>query len=177
MQINFQPFTVNKRFPLTISRGTTAQTTNVWLKIAQEGIEGWGEASPFGVGNYRQTTEQIINTIEQIIPIFQKFSPWQRQEIESLLEQMQIPSAVKAALDMALQDWLGKRLGLPLWQLWGLNKSAIVSTSVTIGINSPAGAKARTQDWLQFMDVQLFKVKLGSTQGIEADQKMLLAVR
>ena len=177
MQINFQPFTVNKRFPLTISRGTTAQSTNIWLQIAQEGIEGWGEASPFGVGNYRQTTEQIINTIEQIIPILQKFSPWQRQEIESLLEQMQIPSAVKAALDMALHDWIGKRLGLPLWQLWGLNKSAIVSTSVTIGINSPAGAKARTQDWLQFMDVQLFKVKLGSTQGIEADQKMFLAVR
>jgi L-alanine-DL-glutamate epimerase-like enolase superfamily enzyme len=59
MQINFQTFTVNKRFPLTISRGTTAQTTNIWLQLTAEGIEGWGEASPFGVGNHRQSTEKI----------------------------------------------------------------------------------------------------------------------
>ncbi|MTJ55152.1 dipeptide epimerase [Anabaena sp. UHCC 0253] len=176
MQINFQSFTVNKRFPLTISRGTTAQTTNIWLQIAQEGIVGWGEASPFGVGNHRQSTEQIQEGLQQITPILQKFSPWQRQEIEAVLERMQIPSAVKAAVDMALHDWLGKRVDLPLWKLWGLDKNAIAPTSVTIGINSPAGAKARTQDWLQFMDVQLLKVKLGSTEGIEADQKMLLAV-
>ena len=50
MQINFQTFTVNKQFPLTISRGTTAQTTNIWLQITAEEITCWGEASPFGVG-------------------------------------------------------------------------------------------------------------------------------
>ncbi|MCX5982950.1 MAG: dipeptide epimerase [Nostocales cyanobacterium LacPavin_0920_SED1_MAG_38_18] len=177
MQINFQTFTVNKRFPLTISRGTTTQTTNIWLQITAEEIAGWGEASPFGVGNHRQSTDKIQENLQQIIPALQKYSPWQRQEIEALLEQMQIPSAVKAAVDMALHDWLGKRVNLPLWQLWGLDKNVIVPTSVTIGINSPAGARARTGDWLQFMDVQLLKVKLGSTEGIEADQKMLLAVR
>ena len=149
MQINFQTFTVNKRFPLTISRGTTAQTTNIWLQITAEGITGWGEASPFGVGNHRQSTEKTQETLQQIIPTLQKYSPWQRQEIEALLEQMQIPSAVKAAVDMALHDWLGKRVNLPLWQLWGLDKNAIAPTSVTIGINSPAGARARTRDWLQ----------------------------
>jgi len=44
MQIEVKTFTVNKRFPLTISRGTTTQTTNIWVKIFQDGIEGWGEA-------------------------------------------------------------------------------------------------------------------------------------
>jgi L-alanine-DL-glutamate epimerase-like enolase superfamily enzyme len=177
MKISFQTFTVNKRFPLTISRGTTSQTTNIWLQITDEEIIGWGEASPFGVGNHRQSTEQMQETLQQIIPRLQKFSPWQHQEIEAVLEQMQVPSAVRAALDMALHDWLGKRVNLPLWQLWGLDKNAIVPTSVTIGINSPAGAKARTRDWLEFMDVQLFKVKLGSPAGITADQEMLLAVQ
>ena len=41
MQIQLETFTVNKRFPLTISRGTTAKTTNVWVKISEDGIEGW----------------------------------------------------------------------------------------------------------------------------------------
>ncbi|MEH2138451.1 dipeptide epimerase [Nostoc sp.] len=177
MQINVNLFTVNKRFPLTISRGTTAQTTNVWVRISDDGIEGWGEASPFGVGNHRQSTDTIKDSLDQIVPLLQAFSPLQRQQIEQVLIQNQIPSAARAALDMAMHDWLGKRVELPLWQIWGLDRNQIVPTSVTIGINSPEGARARARDWLQFTDVRLFKVKLGSPDGIDADQKMLLAVR
>ncbi|WP_071188397.1 dipeptide epimerase [Trichormus sp. NMC-1] len=177
MQINVKIFTVNKRFPLTISRGTTVQTTNIWVQISEDGIAGWGEASPFGVGNHRQSTDTIQQSLLQITPVLQKFHPWQRQEIEELLTQQRVPSAVRAALDMALYDWMGKSINLPLWQIWGLNRDAIVPTSVTIGINSPAGAAARARDWLQFMDVSLFKVKLGSIEGINADRQMLLAVR
>lgn len=177
MQINVKLFTVNKRFPLTISRGTTAQTTNVWVRISHDRIEGWGEASPFGVGNHRQSTDAIKNTLEQVVPLLQTFSPLQRQEIEQVLIQNQVPSAARAALDMAMHDWLGKRVGLPLWQIWGLDRNQIVPTSVTIGINSPEGARARARDWLKFTDVRLFKVKLGSPDGIDADKKMLLAVR
>ncbi|WP_414571718.1 dipeptide epimerase [Nostoc sp. CCY 9925] len=177
MQINVNLFIVNKRFPLTISRGTTAQTTNVWVRISQDGIEGWGEASPFGVGNHRQSTDTIKDALEQVIPLLQPFSPLQRQEVEQVLSQNQAPSAVKAALDIAMHDWLGKRVGLPLWQIWGLDRHAIVPISLTIGINSPEGAIARAKDWLNFTDVRIFKVKLGSPDGIEADRKMLLAVR
>ncbi|MDZ8027149.1 MAG: dipeptide epimerase [Nostoc sp. DedQUE11] len=177
MQINVNLFTVNKRFPLTISRGTTAQTTNVWVRISQDGIKGWGEASPFGVGNHRQSTDTIKDSLEQVIPLLQPFSPLQRQEVEQVLSQNQAPSAVKAALDIAMHDWLGKRVGLPLWQIWGLDRHAIVPISLTIGINSPEGAIARAKDWLNFTDVRIFKVKLGSPDGIEADRKMLLAVR
>ncbi|MBN3895061.1 MAG: dipeptide epimerase [Nostoc sp. NOS(2021)] len=177
MQINVNLFTVNKRFPLTISRGTTAQTTNVWVRISHDRIEGWGEASPFGVGNHRQSTDTIKDALQQVVPLLQPFSPLQRQQIEQILTQNQIPSAARAALDMAMHDWLGKRVGLPLWQIWGLDRNQIVPTSVTIGINSPEAARARARDWLQFTDVRLFKVKLGSPDGIDADKKMLLAVR
>ncbi|MEH2246311.1 dipeptide epimerase [Nostoc sp.] len=177
MQINVNLFTVNKRFPLTISRGTTAQTTNIWVRISDDGIEGWGEASPFGVGNHRQSTDAIKDALEQVVSLLQTFSPLQRQQIEQVLTQNQVPSAARAALDMAMHDWLGKRVGLPLWQIWGLDRNIIVPTSVTIGINLPEGARARARDWLQFTDVRLFKVKLGNPDGIDADKKMLLAVR
>jgi L-alanine-DL-glutamate epimerase-like enolase superfamily enzyme len=177
MQLKVNLFTVNKRFPLTISRGTTAQTTNVWVTIFQDGIEGWGEASPFGVGNTSQSTDTTTTHLQQLAPVLEPFHPLQRQQIEEIFTKQQIPSAVRAALDMAMYDWLGKHIGLPVWQIWGLDRHIIVPTSVTIGINSPAGAKARVRDWLQFMDVRLFKVKLGNPDGIDADQKMLLAVR
>ncbi|MBD2344639.1 dipeptide epimerase [Anabaena subtropica] len=177
MQVEVILFTVNKRFPLTISRGTTAQTTNVWVKIVHDDIEGWGEASPFGVGNHRQSTDTIKDFLQQLVPFLQPFSPLQRQEIEQVFIKYQVPSAVRAALDMAMHDWLGKLVGLPLWQIWGLDRHAIVPTSVTIGINTPQGAKIRTRDWLEFTDVSLLKVKLGSPDGIEADKQMLLAVQ
>lgn len=177
MQIEVNTFTVNKRFPLTIARGTTAQTTNVWVKISQDGIEGWGEASPFSVGAGGQSTQIIKDALQQVAPMLQAYNPLQRSLIEQVLNKAQVPSSVKAALDVAMYDWLGKYVKLPLWQLWGLDKNAIVPTSVTIGINTPQGAKARARDWLQFTDVRIFKVKLGNPDGIAADQKMLIAVR
>jgi L-alanine-DL-glutamate epimerase-like enolase superfamily enzyme len=177
MQIDVEIFTVNKRFPLTISRGTTAQTTNVWVKISDDGIEGWGEASPFSIGNYPQSTEIIKDALQKVAPVLQAYSPLQRQQVEQILTTAKVPSAAKAALDVAMHDWLGKRIGLPLWRLWGLDRNAIAPTSVTIGINSPAGAKARVRDWLEFLDVRVFKIKLGSPEGIDADQKMLMAVQ
>lgn len=177
MQICIETFTVKKRFPLTISRGTTAQTTNVWLRVEQDGIEGWGEASPFSLGNYRQSTETIRDALQQVAPKLKAFSPLERQEIELVLKEAKLPSAAQAALDVALHDWLGKRVGLPLWRLWGLDCDRIVPTSVTIGINSPEAARARVRDWLQFTDVRVLKVKLGSPDGIKADRAMLTAVR
>lgn len=177
MQIRAEIFTVNKRFPLTISRGTTAQTANVWVRVEQDGIEGWGEASPFSLGNYRQSTEMLKDAIASITPSLRTISVWERQRIDSIMQEAQIPSSAQAALDMALHDWLGKRVGLPLWQLWGLDRDRIVPTSVTIGINSPDAARLRVQDWLNFTSVKVLKVKLGSPEGVEADRAMLMAVR
>jgi L-alanine-DL-glutamate epimerase-like enolase superfamily enzyme len=177
VELDIQTFTVNKRFPLTISRGTTAQSTNVWVKIKQDGIEGWGEASPFSVGDIPQTAETLVQALTAIKPQLAHLTPFDFQLIESILSQTQLPSAAKTALDLACHDWLGKKIGLPLWQLWGLNRDKIVPISVTIGINTPAGAQARVKDWIDYLNVRVLKVKLGSPEGILADQEMLLAVK
>ncbi len=177
MKLEVELFTVNKRFPLTISYGTTAQTTNVWVKLSHNGIEGWGEASPFNVGNHPQSTEVISSSLQQVGALLQEFNPLQRDSIERVLTKALVPSSAKAALDMALHDWLGKSVEMPLWQLWGLERNLIVPTSLTIGINSPEGARERVRDWLQFTDVRVFKVKLGNPNGIAADKDMIMAVR
>ncbi|MCJ8281659.1 MAG: dipeptide epimerase [Rivularia sp. ALOHA_DT_140] len=177
MKIEIEKFTVNKRFPLTISRGTTAKTTNLWVKISSDNIQGWGEASPFSIGKYPQPTQVIQESILNIAPNLQDLHPTQRQQIEQILDRAKIPSAAKAALDTALHDWMGKRVNLPLWQIWGLDRSTIKPVSVTIGISSPEAAKKRVRDWLQFTDVKMLKVKLGNPDGIKADRKMLDAVR
>ncbi len=174
MQIQFETFAVHKRVPLTISRGTTAQSENIWLRIQQDGIEGWGEASPFSVGK-RQSTEMILSALESLAPQLEPYSPLDRQQIEQILQSQ--PSAVQTAVDLALHDWLGKRAGLPLWQLWGLDPAKIAPTSVTIGIGTAAAAQQRMRDWMGQGEIKAVKVKLGSPAGLEADQIMLKAVQ
>lgn len=178
MQLTLATFTVNKRFPLTISRGTTAQTTNIWVKIEADGWEGWGEASPFSiVREGKKSTETLLEDFKTISPLLQSFHPLERQKIETILDRHRVNSSIRAAIDMALYDWLGKSIALPLWRLWGLDRSKIVPTSVTIGINSAEGAKQRVKDWQQLMNAGVLKLKLGSPQGIEADKQMVLAVK
>ena len=89
MKITVATFTVHKKFALQISRGTTSETTNIWLKITADGIEGWGEATPFSVvKNQRITTKQILQEINSAIPHLQSFHPLQRQEINLKLNQL-----------------------------------------------------------------------------------------
>ena len=177
MRLEVQTFTVHKRVPLTISRGTTAQTTNIWVRLQHEEIEGWGEASPFSVQGERENTEQLIEELRAIAPRLEPLSPLERQQIEAIFTKLSPASSVRAAIDTALHDWLGKRANLPLWRLWGLDRSRIVPTSVTVGIGSPEAARQRVQIWQQLMPASFIKVKLGSPAGIEADRAMLLAVR
>ena len=178
MKLTVETFTVRKKFALQISRGTTAQTTNIWLKIAAENIEGSGEASPFSIDRNRpQDTNSLLTEFEQIIPQLESFHPLQRQAIRAKLQKLKVASAIQAAIDMALYDWLGKKAGLPLWQIWGLNRDRIVPISVTIGISTPEEAVKRLKDWQNTLDVQMIKLKLGSPEGIAADRAMVSAIR
>jgi L-alanine-DL-glutamate epimerase-like enolase superfamily enzyme len=177
MKITLQTFTVHKQVPLTISRGTSSESTNIWLIVEQDGIEGWGEASPFSVGGTPQTTEGLLAQLQTVAPQLDPLTPFDRQAIDRLLNTFLLSSAAHTAIDIALHDWLGKRVGLPLWKLWGLDRRQIVPTSVTIGISSPEAAQHRMQRWLEQTTVKAVKVKLGSPQGIAADQAMLKAVQ
>jgi L-alanine-DL-glutamate epimerase-like enolase superfamily enzyme len=177
MRVQVETFTVNKRFPLTISRGTTAQTTNLWLRVEADGIEGWGEASPFSIGTYRESTESLLEEAERVAALIEPLHPLQRCRAEERMEEHRVPRALRAAVDTALHDWLGKAVGLPLWKLWGLEREQIAPTTVTIGINPPDIARQRVRDWLALTGAKALKIKLGSPEGIEADQAMFEAVR
>ena len=178
MELTVQTFTVRKKFALKISRGTTAQSTNIWLRIKEDNLEGWGEAVPFSISpGELNNINKLQKELQQAISQIKLFHPLQRQEIEDTLNKLQLSSSLKAAIDMALYDWLGKKANLPLWQLWGLNRDRIVPISVTVGINSHPEAIERVRDWQQTLDVKMLKVKLGNPAGIKADKAMLQAIR
>ena len=175
MEIRLHPYTVHKRFALTIARGTNRQNQNLAVGIVADGIVGWGEAVPFTIGSQTQSFEQIKTAIETIAPQLAAYHPIQRQAIDSLISTL--PSAARAAIDIALYDWLGKSINLPLWKLWGLEREKIVPISVTVGISSPADARARIHGWLEVFEARFLKIKLGNPAGIGADRAMMEAIK
>lgn len=178
MRFYVEAFTVHKRYALTISRGTYSEAALAWVRIEEEGIEGWGEACPFSLGDdCHQSLDDILMGLDVAKGILRRHSPWERQQIEAQLLQAGIPSAARAAVDMALHDWMGKRLEKPLWQLWGLDRSRIPSTTLTIGISTPQAARQRALAWMEQTQARAFKIKLGSDLGLRADQNMLIAVQ
>ena len=70
--------------------------------------------------------------------------------------------AAKCALDIALHDLLGKRLGLPVHRLLGL-PAAIPPTDFTIGIDEPEIVAARAERASHF---PALKIKLGGPQDL-----------
>src|SRR5689334_17730265 len=132
MQVTASPLPLTKRFPLTISRGTTAGSENLLVAVEHDGITGFGEMAPFNIGYGEQTAESGAEQIADWAPKLVDFAPWQMQGIESMIQSelcgfMASPfsrSAACCALDFALHDWEGKRTGRPVWQLLGGDPAA-----------------------------------------------------
>ena len=77
--------------------------------------------------------------------------------LEDLLAPLEGDAAGRAALDAALHDWVGRRLGVPVWRLLGLSRRA-PATSFTIGIDTVEGTRDRARRARGF---HVLKVKVG----------------
>ena len=177
MNIRIQRFAVTKRYPLTISRGTSAGSENLRVEIAHEGVTGWGEMAPTSGGTVAETADTALAALERWLPLLDGVTPWEMQRLENRLEVQDGERAAYCALDCALHDWQGKRLGVPVWKLLGLDKSQTPPTSLTIGINPPEVIRERVPELLARTRPRFLKVKLGNPAGVEADKDSFVAAQ
>ncbi len=141
----------------TISRDSTDYKDNVFVRIEKDGVTGIGEAAPnFRYGENAELTVQHLNAVAEK---FETGDWWQYSEIKDMLDKfITDQSCAKCALDIALMDWVGKKLGIPLYRLWGLDKNKAPVTSYSIGIDTPEIITEKIQE---ATDYPLLKIKLG----------------
>ena len=183
MEISLAPLNLTKRVPLRISRGTMAGSTNAIVKVTHDGITGYGEMSPSQVT--KDTMESASLSVERWQTAFVHASPLERETVlrdaDILLEVLpgiggRGGTGILAAFDIALWDWFGKRISLPLYQVFGLDIRKSAETSVTVGINTPDAAADHACEWIARTGSRHLKIKLGSPDGIAADMDMYMAV-
>src|SRR5258705_7604989 len=65
---------------------------------------------------------------------------------------------------MALQDWIGKKLGLPFWRMLGLDRDRTPLSCVTLGMASPEEMERKLETVIDF---PMLKVKLGGAGDVD----------
>ncbi len=170
MKIDFQTLYLKKRFPLRISRGVFLGEENLFLSVSDGTHTGWGEMAPVaseGAASAAEGQAQLERFIAQGL-YGSIHDIWARGYAAG------VGGCALAALDMALWDLRAKQAGMPLYRLLGLARRGVVS-SLTVGINPPEEVRARVP-LLLAQGARALKIKLGSPDGIEADQAMFAAV-
>ena len=174
LQLTSEIRSLDKLFPLTISRGTTARSDNLYVFLTDGTHTGIGELSPATAKTWTaQNGQAQLNAFMKTSENIESLSP---HDIWQEMKDANIDPPAMAALDVAIWDLLAKRAGIPLYQMLGLPKRA-VPTSVTIGINPPEETTYRVPIILETSGAKCLKIKLGSPDGREHDKAHFLAAK
>lgn len=134
MQLLAEIVTVHTKHPFIIARGGQSEYQVVWVRLIDaDGAEGWGEASPSKY--YGETADTVMVALQRFAPVLAGADAWSIEAIERELEKaMRWNAAARCAVSAALHDLAARRLGVPLWKMWGLDRQATPISSFTIGI-------------------------------------------
>jgi L-alanine-DL-glutamate epimerase-like enolase superfamily enzyme len=139
-----------------IARGSRTTQAVVQVELEHDGLTGRGEAAPV---YYRgESVETATRFLAGAGPRLgdDPFS------LEDTLAGLNGDAAGRAALDAALHDWVGRRLGVPVWRLLGLSRDA-PPTSYTIGFDTVEGTRARARGARRY---RALKVKVGGAEDL-----------
>lgn len=148
------------RHPFRIARGTKQDIQTVLIRVQdRDGVEGFGEATPQDF--YGETSESVLAALGKYATVLGD-DPLDLEGIERRMEHLLTDNAsARAGLSSALHDLAGKRLGIPVYRMWGLDPATAPRSTFTIGIDTPDRIRMKVREAAGY---PLLKVKLGSDQ-------------
>jgi len=144
--------------PFKIAHGSTSARYNVLAHVSDGQHSGVGEAAV--VPYYGETAERVTAWLTRPdVRAALGANPLLLEDALNALPPADSPAAL-AALDMALHDLWGQRLGHPLYRLWGLNPARCPVSSLTVSMADDEQAYRNLLRAVQ--RAPLVKLKLGS---------------
>ena len=158
------------RHTWTTTMSSSAYRDTVNVQYIRDGITAYGEGAP--IIRYEEIPEKAKQAIDSAREQIAAEDPWKYEKtlarIRGLIGEHQ--RAAVAAVDIALFDWLGKKLGIPLYQFLGLDPADAPITDFSIGIDTPEITRQKT---MEASDFPVLKVKV----GLKTDEATIEAVR
>ena len=157
------------RHTWTTTMSSSEFRDTIQTRLTRDEVTGIGEGAP--IVRYHENAEDGKKAIESIAPFLQSANPWHFEKLMSEIS-AKVPGqfAAKAALDIAVMDWIGKKTNLPLYRIFGLDPADTPVTTFSIGIDNP---EITRQKVLEAAPFPVLKIKV----GLDTDEATIAAVR
>src|SRR5438128_9672213 len=164
MKLSHHTSELTTKHPLVIAHAGYAHHRNVIVRITDDdGLEGFGEAAPNRY--YGESVSTVLAALGQFKPILERADPFSLELIESQLNRVLRGNAsAKSAVSAALHDMVGKKLGLPVYRMWGLDATPTPESSFTIAIAENDELERRVTEAREY---PILKIKLGTDRHME----------
>ncbi len=157
------------RHTWTTTMSSSDYRDTLHVRFTSGGITGIGEGAP--IIRYKENAESARRAVESVSGLMSSADPREFAKLNAeIFRRIEGEYAAKAALDIALMDWAGKKFGVPLYRYYGLDKNATPVTTFTIGMDKPDVVRAKVREAEPF---PVLKIKV----GLQSDEDMIAAVR
>lgn len=168
MQASYISYELELKHPFAIAKFSRTSTPLLLLKLRYEDLDGYGEASmvPY-MGESYDSAVAFLSKVD-----WKKFTyPFNFPEIIDYLDTLEPGHpAIKAAIDIAINDINGKIQQKPCYEIYGADPLKMPVTSYTIGIDTPEVIREKVADATGF---KVLKIKLGR----DNDKELIQTIR
>jgi L-alanine-DL-glutamate epimerase-like enolase superfamily enzyme len=168
-RIRWEKVRLELKHTWAIARGSTDHKDNVFAYYERDGATGVGEAGHLTAAG--QTAEQTLAGLARLAPVYEQADSFAFAELSDKAAQVEgVTAPARAALDLALLDWVGRKVGQPVYRLFGLDPQRGVPTSFSLGLDSLERLQAKAREAAPYA---ILKVKLGG----DNDEAVIRALR
>lgn len=160
---------LNLQHTWTTTMSSSQYRDVLYVAYSRDGITGHGEGAP--IVRYKEDAVSARKAAESVRDLLLSANPMQFTKVmNQVFGRVQGEWAGKAAMDIALMDWVGQKLGIPLYSYFGLDAKDTPLTTFSIGIDTPEITKQKTREAAAY---PILKVKV----GLDTDEPTIEAVR
>ena len=160
---------LNLQHTWTTTMSSSQYRDTLHTAFTRDGITGRGEGAP--IVRYHEDAVSAQKAVESVRELLLGADPMQfSKTMAEVFRRVPGEWAAKSAIDIALMDWVGQKLGIPLYSYFGFDPKDAPVTTFSIGIATPEITKQKT---LEAADYPVLKVKV----GLATDEATIEAVR